>query len=172
MRSLASAVFRLRDGLVRGDDSTLRHSPYQTVRYHMVVKIRSMVKRPHLHGHHRHRPRSPHWDDQWQAITSAAALSSLQNSTAHPSQRLPLYEFPLLLPLKSCADRRRHAPVARQALFFSSCITVLGLPWRTRAISRIPRPLRLISTIVRLPSGQLPGSVELWIHVTPVHAGC
>jgi hypothetical protein len=51
---------------------------------------------------------------------------------------------------------RRHAHGASQALFFNACITVRGLTWRTRALSQSPRPLRLISTLVRLTSGTIP----------------
>jgi hypothetical protein len=51
-----------------------------------------------------------------------------------------------------CVDRREFS-----GLFFNSPITVLGLTRSTRAISRTPLPLRVISTICRLTSGKRPG---------------
>src|SRR6266849_2342367 len=45
----------------------------------------------------------------------------------------------------------------RGSLFFNSLITVVGLTCRTRAISRTPLPLSVISTICRFPSGTHPG---------------
>src|SRR5215207_4989162 len=45
----------------------------------------------------------------------------------------------------------------RPGLFFNSPITVVGLTCSTRAISRTPLPLSVISTICRFTSGNRPG---------------
>src|SRR5713101_3428157 len=63
-------------------------------------------------------------------------------------------------------DRLRTAPLdnglvdrlERPGLFFNSSITVVGLICRTRAISRTPLPLSVISTLWRFPSGTRPCS--------------
>jgi hypothetical protein len=47
----------------------------------------------------------------------------------------------------------------RGGLFFNSRITVFGLTCSTRAISRTPLPLSVISTICRFTAGKRPGYV-------------
>jgi hypothetical protein len=55
----------------------------------------------------------------------------------------------------------------RAGLFFNSPITVLGLTCSTRAISRTPLPLRVISTICRFTSGNRPGYAYVRMNVRP-----
>src|ERR1700730_3054353 len=52
----------------------------------------------------------------------------------------------------TCIDWRE-----RTGLFFNPSITVIGLICSTRAISRTPLPLSVISTICRFTSGNRPG---------------
>src|SRR5262245_41218550 len=99
---------------------------------------------------------------QWRARASADALSFAQNSTfrrarssahavppAHPHARFPP---------RPAQDVRTPAPhdslAATPALFFSSLMTVVGLTWSTRAVSRIPLAFIAMSTICCLTSAE------------------
>src|SRR3954453_6300753 len=54
--------------------------------------------------------------------------------------------------------------------FFISSMTVVGLIFRTRAISRIPLPFKLISMICSLIWGSRPKSEYSRINVFPQHS--
>src|SRR5215210_6185380 len=55
-------------------------------------------------------------------------------------------------------------------LFFISLMTVVGLIFRTRVISRIPLPFKLISMICSLIWGNRPKSEYSRINVFPQHS--
>jgi hypothetical protein len=93
------------------------------------------------------------------------------NGLPHPALRgFTAPEAPPLRPLGALhstplsRDRLGRAPVDHRpvtgleswGLFFNSSITVVGLLCRTRAISRTPLPLSVISTICRFTGGKRP----------------
>jgi hypothetical protein len=66
------------------------------------------------------------------------------------AQELNRHVFP------SQARQESLMTVFERGPFFNSLITVVGLAFKTRAVSRMPRPLRVISMICCLISGKRP----------------
>src|SRR5437016_3851825 len=93
--------------------------------------------------------------DQWRARAILDLLSLAQNSTfrrarsavhdapqAHPSARFPPR------PARDARPPALHdSPAATPALFFNSLMTVVGLTWSTRAVSRMPLAFIAMSMI-------------------------
>src|ERR687895_1117394 len=116
-----------------------------------------------------HKPKSSLFYGQWHTITSVVALCSRQNSTFHHIQCLH-YVASAQRPHQkdSAASPKSGLHGARLILFFlSSSITVVGLIFKTRAMSRTPLPFRLISMICSLTSGNRPNSEYSRINVFP-----
>lgn len=74
------------------------------------------------------------------------------------SARIPQPALRVLLPHigPHCIEERFGHRAERRLLFFNVLRTVVGLLFNTRAVARIPLPLRLLSTICSLIAGVRP----------------
>src|SRR5436305_946111 len=89
-----------------------------------------------------HKPISSPFYGQWHTITSVVALCSRQNSTSHHIHCLQ-YVASAQRPHQkgSVASPKSDLHVALLILFLSCSITVVGLIFNTRAMSRMPLPI-------------------------------
>src|SRR5882724_171407 len=121
----------------------------------MALRGFSTAKRQHPDGYPGHMLIPPHSEDLWHATTGAADLYASHSSTSHSFLRHPLSRWSPGIALAVIATRADDALLEWPVLFFNVSMTVVGLLCSTRAISRIPLPCMVISTICCLTSGIL-----------------
>jgi hypothetical protein len=114
------------------------------------------AKRLHPHDFLEHRLIPYQSGDLWHATTNAANLDARQNSTSHPFRLHQLSRRPHGISRKVTEIKPHDSLLEFLVLFLNVSMTVVGLICRTQAISRIPPPFMVISTICCVTSGSLP----------------
>ena len=139
----------------RDDDRTRLHHRYRNGECQMGLITLSIVRRLRPDVFPTQRLRRLPFDDQWHARAIAAGFSSQQNSTFRNFSFFHFVDFDENLAWLHPLDRDL-VDVLKRGSFFNSAMTVVGLMCSTRAISRIPLPLRVISRICCLTAGMRP----------------
>src|SRR5918999_2367231 len=93
--------------------------------------------------------------DRWHTTATFVALYFQRNSTSHRTQLLQRIQYVDEVKL---AQQNSIYSTQLGFFFFISSMTGVGLIFRTRTISRIPLPFRLISMICSLIWGNRPKS--------------
>lgn len=104
----------------------------------------------------RHKPTRCLWCDQWRARASARPFYCPQSSTSHrlrlrrpaTGKDSPQFESAQFL------SSKLHSQLGDGGLFFNVSITVVGLIFKTLAVSLMPLPLSAMSAICCLTSGK------------------